>query len=193
MSSQANAEALARRSAPHTEASGESFRVRWDWHRREPADLREAVRLARRAYADEVPDKLHNGRNSGTPALAEDGSPRMTAKAEGYIFGPPGADDAARDPETGQRDLVGYHYTPFRATLERMEHGDEPSRKRAAIVTHVTMGSQGPMQAAIAEGVPSWCAKVVAEDALRSFLRSMTDLRLHLPPEGAIAEATAAA
>jgi hypothetical protein len=52
--------------------------------------------------------------------------------------------------------------------------------RRAAVVSHVSIGSQGPVEAAMAEGVPAWCAKVVAEDALRSFLRSMTDLRLHV-------------
>jgi hypothetical protein len=179
---QANAEALYRREHTWTEPSAESFRVQWDWHRREPENLREAVRMVRRAYADEVPTKLHDG-----DELADDGTPKMTAKAEGYIFGSETGDDAARDAETGQRDLVGYYHTPFRATLANMGRGDECSRKRAAVVSHVSIGSQGPVEAAMAEGVPAWCAKTVAEDALRSFLRSMTDLRLHVQAEANVA------
>lgn len=170
----ANAAALGRRESPYTAASEVSFRVQWDHHRREPEDLREAVRMCRQAYSDEVPDKTHSGAE-----LAEDGTPKMTAKAEGYIFGNAQADDAGRDAETGARDLLGYHFTPFRAALDWLAHGSESERKRAAIVSHVTIGSQGAQDAAIAEGVPSWCAKVVAEDALRGFLRSLSDIRIH--------------
>lgn len=174
---QANAEALARRERTYSAASEASFTVNWDWHRREPRDLREATRMVQRAYADEVPTKLHDH------DIGPDGTPRMAAKAEGYIFGNPSADDAGKDPETGQRDLMGYHYTPFRATLDRFEHGNETDKHIAAIVSHVTIGGQGPKQAAIAEGIPSWAAGFVVEPALRAFLRSMTDLRLHPPRE----------
>lgn len=175
--SQANAEALARRDHSWTDASDQSFRWQWDAHRRDPRDLHEAVDRVRRAYADEVPDKLHDGPD----AIGDDGTPRMSAKAVGYIFGDPQADDAGRDAETGQRDLSGWHFTPFRAELARLGGGSESERKRAAIVSHVTLGSMGPQRAAVAEGVPRWCAKDVAETALRSFLRSMTDLKLHPP------------
>jgi len=166
---QANAEALARRSAPYTAASDTSVRIAWDWRNRQPRDLREAVRMCRAAYADEVPTKLHE------TAIGEGGTPRMTARAEGYIFGSESSDDAPRNPESGERDPIGYYHTPFRATLAQM-----PDRHRAAIVSHVTIGSQGPQEAAIAEGVPAWCAKEVAENALRSFLHAMSDVRIHV-------------
>lgn len=130
--------------------------------------------MVRRAYADEVPGRLHEGPDS----IGQDGTPKMTAKAEGYIFGSSQGSDRT-DPD----QLVSHYHVPFRAMLDQMEHGDEGNRKRAAVVSHVAIGSQGPQEAAIAEGVPAWCAKVVAEDALRSFLRSMTDLKLHLPRE----------
>ena len=182
--SQANAEALARRGAPYTHASEQSFRIAWDWHRREPTDLREAVRMVRKAHADEVPTRLHEGYDS----IGPDGTPKMTTRAEGYIFGSERADDAGRDPETGQRDLVGYYRSPFRARLAEMTTGDTASQKRAAIVSHVTIGAMGPQDAAVLEGVPPWCAKVVAEDAIRAFLRSMSDIRVHRPiAEGATA------
>lgn len=162
---QANAEALARRETPYTAAFDMSVRVAWDWHRREPTDLREAVRMVRRAYSDEVPAKLHEG----SECIGPDGTPKMTTRAEGYIFGLPQASDKS-----------DFYRSPFRAMLDHMEHGDEANRKRAAIVAHVAIRGQGPQEAAIAEAVPTWCAKIVAEDALRSFLAHLTDLKLEI-------------
>ena len=170
--SQANAEALRWRDAPFTAASDVSFRVKWDYHRREPRDLREAVSMARRAYADEVPSELHE---KGEDGIGPDGTPKWTAKANGYIFG-----DTDGSDRKDASEMVSYYHAPFRAKLAEMEAGDEASRKRAAIVSHVTIGSQGPQEAAIKESVPSWCAKLVAEDALRAFLRGMTDMKLHV-------------
>lgn len=176
--SQANADALARRGSPYSAASDTSFKVNWDWHKREPSDLREAVRMVRKAYSDEVPDKLHDGPD----AIGDDGTPRMTARAVGYIFGDPQGDDAGRDPETGERDLAGWHYSPFRANLDVMSHGSETQRLYAAIVQSVTLGGQDPRDAALSAGVrPRAITKSVALMALRSFLRSMSDLRLHPP------------
>jgi hypothetical protein len=171
---QANAEALARRETPHLEASRASMSVAWDFRERQPRDLADAVRAVRRAYADEVPEKLHDGPH----AIGEGGTPRMSARAEGYLFGSPDASDGRRDPETGELELVSYFHAPFRAALAGMQRGGEATRKRAAIVSHVAIGQQGPAAAAIAEGVPAWCAKLVAEDALRAFLRQITDVRI---------------
>lgn len=199
---QANAEALARRGLPYSAASGVSFSVRWDWHKRDPLDLRDAVRMARRAYSDEVPDKLHDG----TLHLAPDGSPRMTANASRTIFGSgtetdtprpqchchvePDADghidhkeDCPKITEAEQRPFIEYYLAPFRATLAGMELGDEASRKRAAIVSAITIGGEGPQEAAIKAGVPRWCAKTVAEDAVRAFLRRLSDVKVNVRTE----------
>ena len=146
--------------------------------------------MVRRAYADEVPEDLHE---KGSDGIGDDGTPKWTARAAGYIFGNASADDAARDPASGRPDLVGYYFAPFRAQLDALSHGDEAARKRGAIVAHVTIGSQGPREAAIAEGVPAWCARVVAEDALRSFIRSLTDVRLHVGHHDPLQEASTAA
>ena len=168
--SQANAEALTRRSNPYTEASEASIRLHWSERTYDGYSLRDLVRAARAAYADEVPDKLHDS------ALADDGTPRMSSQAVGYIFGSAFSSDAKSD------EMVSYYHRPFRATLERLTRtgGPEGERRRAAIVAHITIGSQGPVEAAMQEDVPRWCAKLVAEDALRSFLRGMTDLKLHV-------------
>lgn len=173
--SQANAEALVRRSSPYTAASEASFRVAWDITKREPDSLREAVRLVRKAYADEVPEKLHDS------AIGDDGAPRMNARAVGYIFGSNTSDDAGRDPESGERDLVGYYYSPFRANLANMARGSETNKVYAAIVQTITIGGQGPREAALSAGVrPECLAKSVALMALRAFLRSMTDVAVHV-------------
>jgi hypothetical protein len=182
--SQSNADALVRRGSPYSAASDVSFRIRWDVNRREVDNLRDAVRAVRRAYADEVPTKLHDGPD----AIGDDGTPRMTARAVGYIFGDPEGDDAGRDPETGQRDLSGWHYSPFRANLAAMSRGSDTQRLYAAIVQAITIGGQDARQAALAAGVrPEAIAKGVALMALRSFLRSLSDLKLHLPREDAVA------
>lgn len=190
---QANAEALVRRSSPYTAASEASLRVAWDWRQRDPVDLREAVRMVRRAYADEVPEKLHDGPD----AIGEGGTPRFASRAEGYLFGDARASDAhigrciCADPKAEHDDdcprhplnqpLVSYYHTPFRATLDRFVGGGDKHRLYGRIVSAVTIGQQGPQDAAIAAGVrPSCVAKDVAEDAIRTFLRSLTDLKLHI-------------
>lgn len=164
---QANAEALANRGRTYADDNAASFRLSWDANRRPPRDLRHAVDLCRRAYRDEVPTKLHES------GLADDGTPRMTAKFEAYIFGSPTWTDAGK----GEQALVSFYLTPFRARLAEMEsHSAESTRKHAAIVSHVTIGGQTGESAAIAEGVPEWCSRLVAFTALSSFLRGLTDV-----------------
>jgi hypothetical protein len=192
---QANAEALARRSAQYAPEHAASVSVQWDYRHREPTDLRDAVRLVRKAYADEVPERLHEGPDS----IGEGGTPKMDARAMGYLFGNAQASDAPKarctcpwsDIEMGghhddcprnprNQEALSYYHAPFRATLSRMASSNsDAQRKRAAIVSHVTIGSQGPQEAAISEGVPEWCAKLVAMDALRSFLRILSDVKVH--------------
>lgn len=187
--SQANADALYRRDHTFTEPSADSFRVAWDWRKRQPKELREAVRMVRAAYSADVPTKLHDGPD----AIGVDGTPRMTARAEGYIFGSGEADDAPRDAETGQRDPIGYYRNPFRARLSAMERGSERERFQAHIVAHVAIGGMTPQEAAIAMGIPSCVARDVAEPALFFFLHSMSDLRVHLPQQEPLAESVTAA
>lgn len=182
---QANAEALARRAAPAALEHQESIRRSWDYRARQPRDLREAVRMVRRAYQDEIPEQLHDGPDS----IGEAGTPRFSAPAEGYLFGSPESSDARRDPVTKELEAVSWYRYPFQATLEHLgyaAHARHPKgyvcidaeHRRAAIVGHITIGQRGPKEAAIAEGVPSWIAGDVAELVLRAFLRSLSDLRL---------------
>lgn len=172
---QANAEALANRGRTYAAPNDRSVKVAWDFRKRQPRDLRDAEAMVRRLYEDEVPTRLHEH------AVGDDGTPRMAAKAEAYIFGGDSWTDAG---PTDEPPLVSYYRTPFRHNLSMLE-GRSP--ERAAIVRHTTIGGMTAKEAAIKEGVPGWCAAIVAEDVLRAFLRSMTDLKIHLPKEVAAA------
>jgi hypothetical protein len=171
---QANAEALARRETPHLEASKASIAVAWDFRERQPSNLREAVHFVRVAYADEVPAKLHDGPD----AIGEGGTPRMSARAEGYLFGRADASDGRRDPVTGELELVSFYHAPFRATLDRLSRGNATDRRIARIVAHITIGQRAPIDAATEEGAHRLDALLVAETALRAFLRQLTDVKI---------------
>ncbi len=166
--SEAQAEALARRDSSYSGASSVSFSVAWNFRNREPRDLREAVRMVRQAYSDEVPTRLHEGFDS----IGEGGTPKMDVRAEAYLFG---RDDAGHERPDPVAPALDYYRTPFRAALHLMG-----KTKRGYIVRHVALGSMGPQEAAIREGVPYEFAKLVAWDVLCGFLRSMSDVKVDL-------------
>jgi hypothetical protein len=175
--SQSNAEALARRGSPYTAAHETSVRLAWDYRRREPANLREAEHLVRKAYTDAVPMKMHEGPDS----IGDDGTPKMTARAVGYIFGSEESDDAPRDAETGQRDPVGYYHRPFDARLNQLECGSVLEQKCAAIVSRVAVKGMDARQAVAEEGIPEWWATQTAFHLLALFLRGMSDVKIRGP------------
>jgi hypothetical protein len=174
--SESQSEALYRRESPYTEASGVSFRVKWDWTKREPRNVNEAVRMVRQAYSDEVPGRLHEGPD----AIGEGGTPKMDVRAEAYIFGDDRAGHERPDPETGELPLVDFYRTPFRAALSAWQ-ANKPAH--AAVISAIALGGHGPMQATIDVGVPAPFAMVVADDTLRCFIRAMTDVKLRIPKE----------
>ena len=148
---QANAEALARRSATYADEHAASWQVRFDRPTHEPRSLRGYVNELRDAYEAECPTRLHRHDVDGG------GTPAFTAAFALWLWGSP----HAIDQETGA------YITPFRACLAGMQRSpDEASRKRSAIVGRTIIGGVSAVEAAIAEGVPDWCAKVVARDAL---------------------------
>jgi len=170
--SQANADALARRSATYADEHAKSWEVRFDRPSHEPRDLRELVRCLRRAYADEVPARMHTAQvdAGGTPAYA----PEFARYLYGSDFATDQHDEAATET----------YLTPFRRALASMDvAADEGTRRRAWIVGHVVLGDAGPAEAAMIEGVPEWCAKDVAEKALSVFWRRLSDVRLDLRRE----------
>jgi hypothetical protein len=161
------------RDAPFTIEFERSVAVAWNVREREPRDLRQAVRFVRAAWINETPIRLTEGFESVGP----DGNPRFHPEAERFIFGPP---DDLEDDEPGA--AIRYRLTPFRATLDTFENGDDKMRHQANLIRRVTAGEMLPGAAAIAEGVPAWAAKDVAEHALRAFLACMTDVVVREAP-----------
>lgn len=154
------------REHPYETAHRRSIGEQWDASKRIPRDLGAAVHQARVAWASEIPRAL----TEGPASVGDDGNPKFTVVATQFIFGSPNHVEATDDP------LLGFRTTPFRAALASFASGDEGMQKRGEIVRRITAGGQSAAQAAIAEGVPSWCAKIVAEDALRSVLGRVSDL-----------------
>ena len=155
---QANAEALCSRSTSYADEHAASWQVRFDRPTHEPKSLRGYVAALRDAYQAEVPSRIHRH------DVDDGGTPAFTAAFEQVLWGNP----FALDKESGS------YSTPFRACVVGMHRSaDDRSRKRAAIVARV-VGGASPVESAMAEGVPDWCATLVAEDALRVTWRRMT-------------------
>jgi hypothetical protein len=173
---QANAEALVRREAPASSEHQASVRRAWDHRARQPKDLQQAVFYARKAYQDEVPQQLHDGPDE----IGEGGVPRFSADAASYLFGDPTtASDARRDPVDKRLEAVSWFRHPFQATLSAMlSAGHPPTERLAKIVSHITIGQMGPVEAAVKEKAHPDDAQLVAETALRRFLADLSDLRL---------------
>lgn len=166
--SQAQLDALAARDAPYAAEHRASVAIAWG-PRQMPRNLREAVHYARRAWAAEIPDWM----SEGSDDIGPDGNPRMAPPAEAFVFG---SADQVEHVEKGDRPLIQYRITPFRATLRAFEVAkDEKLNRQAAIVRAVCRGER-PVAAAIAEGIPLWAAADIAELALRSLLEQTSDL-----------------
>jgi hypothetical protein len=166
--SQSNAEALARRNATYADEHAASWELRMDRPSREPKSLRGLVAEIRSAYADEMPTRIHVHDVDGG------GTPAYSPEFKRYLYG----SDFATDRETEGTET---YLTPFRAALAGMERAqDEGTRRRAAIVGHVTFAAMGPLEAAMIEGVPEWCARDVALRALGVFWRRLSDVRIDL-------------
>ena len=164
--SKQQAEALARRGTTYADEHARSWEVRFD-RRTEPGSLRELVIDLRRAYRDEVPARLHKHDVDGG------GTPAYSGEFAAYLYARPDAVD--REDDT--------YRTPFRRCLSAMLTSREAAtRQMAGIVAHVTVGGEAPedavaRQVGIAE---AWCARAVAERALRVFWRRCSDVRLDL-------------
>jgi hypothetical protein len=165
--SQANAEALARRSSTYADENARSWQFRFDRKANEPTSLGGYVKELRAAYADEMPERIHRHDVDGG------GTPALSAEMSALLYGSPFATDTD--------DFYRY---PFRACLQSMTRSDD-LHARARIAAHVAIGGLSAVEAAILEGVPHWCAKVVATDALRVTWRRMA--AAPLPPRTAAA------
>lgn len=164
--SESQARALYER--PYTEAHRNSYTLKMQ-RTDPPATLRDLVRDLRTAYADEVPSRIHSRDTDagGDPAW----SPEFTR----YLTG----SDFATD--TRDEGTTEVYLTPFRACISAMgRSSDEATRRRAAIVGHITFGNFGPVEAAMMEGAPEWDAKSCAQRSLELFWKRLSDVRLDL-------------
>ncbi len=116
--SEAQLDALAARSSPYRVEHERSRAMAWDASRRRPRDLRSVERYLREQYAAEVELEDHEQRQ-----LAEDGTPKMTARAVAYIFGDPQSTQA-HDPD----EALTFYQFPFQATLDQFARGDARQR-----------------------------------------------------------------
>lgn len=162
---QANAEALARRSATYADDNARSIELRWDRRRHRPRDLPSLVVRLRHAYADEVPSRIHVHQTDGG------GTPAWSPEFAAYLTASDGATD---------RDNV--YRTPFRSALGGMyRSADATNRLRARIVALVVLGGYGPAESALAAGVhPECIAREVAERALLTCWDRLSDTRYDL-------------
>lgn len=157
--SKANAEALARRTAPYADENARSKAQR-DYRVTPPAGLRALVADLRRAYRDEVPGTLHRHDVDGG------GTPAYSGEFAAYLYGSPWATD---------KDDDAYR-TPFRACLAGM-HRNNPGMAR--IVASITVGGEDPV-AAVGLDVDAWMSRAIAERALVVFWSRLTDVRRDL-------------
>lgn len=159
------------RSRTYADDHALSITVKFDRPSHEPRSLREYVRTLRKAYADEVPTRLHSHETD------EGGDPAWSPEFTRYLTGSDFTTDRA---DVGATEV---YVTPFRACMAAMTRSsDEATRRRAAIIRHSVMGDSGPVEAAMIEGVPEWCAKIVAREAHAVFWRRLSDVRLDLRP-----------
>lgn len=148
---QANAEALARRTSTYADQHAASWSVRFDRPTHEPTSLRGYVHELRDAYEAECPSRLHRHDVDGG------GTPAFTAAFEAWLWGSP----FSIDQESGA------YSSPFRACLAGMSRSaDTRTQHRARIAYRAVVGGISAIEAAVEEGVPAWCAGVVARDAL---------------------------
>jgi hypothetical protein len=150
---QANAEALARRSSTYADDHARSWTIVFSRH--EPPTLRDLVRELRRAYRMDMPERMHR------VAVDGGGTPSYTGEFAAHLYGSP----MALDP--GDQDHAVYR-TPLLAALHRC------TGTRGAIVRAVVITGDGPVDAALAQGIPADVAKLTSEAVLRWFWRGMS-------------------
>jgi hypothetical protein len=170
--SQANAEALARRSATYADENARSWQVQFDRPTHEPKSTSGYIHELRDAYEAECPTRLHRH------DVDAGGTPAFTAAFEAWLWGSP----FRIEPDTGT------YNTPLRACLAGMSRArDERTQSRARIAYAVIVGGQSPSEAGMREGVPAHWAEVVASDALRVTWRRLVRGPIPLPDRNAVA------
>lgn len=150
------------RPSPYAESNELTVEWRMDRRSREPRTLRQYVHELRKAYADEVPGRIHSRDTDAG------GAPEWTPAFTHYLDGKP----SATDPDET-------YLTPFRAALAYFEdHPDTAQRARGEVVRALVIAGH-----ATDEACRGWqpFERVIALHACRVFWRAMSDVRIVMP------------
>jgi len=143
------------------------------FQRRQPDTLRELVIVLRRAYADEVPSRLHKGYDN----VDGGGTPAFSGEFAAFLYGSPFAVDHH---DEGTTEV---YLSPMRAALVSMTRShEEATRQMGTIAAHVCIGGANPVDAAesVLGEVPQWALRASAHRALDIFWRRCSSVRLDL-------------
>ena len=191
---QANAEALARRSAPYGEANRRTIDAAFGGVAiRSRGSLRDLVRPLLHEYAAEVPGKTTDGPDQ----LDAGGAPRFSAEFAAWLEASPTATDPG-DPEfrtsPDTRDRIasgelapdaidGFYRWPIRAALYGMIHSVNPKISRLGRIVAAIIAGDDAMSAAVAQGAHPDDAEHTARRALVTFAQRKGAMKLRIPKQ----------
>lgn len=183
--SQANAEALARRSSTYADEHAASWEVRFGRPAHEMS-TKELVAKIMEQLAEEVPTKLHEGPDH----IDGGGTPAMTAAFMGYIDGGAIVNRSPRADSHGREFdpiIVGELRKPVQDALATMKRAKGKQAWWGIIAERVILYSEPPVVAAMAEGSHNYEAVRTANEALAELYRRITPDKMHLPRRDAAA------
>ncbi len=170
--SQANAEALDRRSRAYADEHAESWQVRFGPPVAELSTRALVARLLENLEA-ETPMKLHEGPDH----IDAGGVPAMTHAFEAHLDSRPNS--VMGKPEA-ESIMVGTYRRPMAAAVDSMLRSHGRQRWWGLIVKRVLYQSESPVQAAINEGSHPYEAARTANEALAEALRRWTPDKMNL-------------
>jgi hypothetical protein len=170
--SQANAEALARRTRTYADEHATSWQVRFGTPAHELSTRALLARLEENLAA-ETPVKLHEGPDH----IDEGGVPAMTNAFLSHLDSRPNSTVGKPDREA---IITGTYRRPMAAAVESMTRCQGKVAWWGRIVVRVLYQGEQPVQAAIAEGSHQYEAARTANEALAEALRRWTPDKMNL-------------
>lgn len=170
--SQANAEALARRTSTYADEHAASWQVRFSEPTHELSTKALLIRLMENLEA-ETPVKLHEGPDH----IDAGGVPAMTAAFLGHLDSRPNSTVGRPDREA---ILAGTYRRPMAAAIDSMLRCTGKVAWWGRIVERVLYAGEPPVVAAIAEGSHQYEAARTANEALAEALRRWTPDKMNL-------------
>lgn len=170
--SQANAEALARRTATYADEHAKSWSVRFDTPAHELSTKALVARINENLLA-ETPERLHEGPDH----IDAGGVPAMTGAFLAHISNSATSTLERPDPEA---IVVGTYRRPQAAAIASMLRANGKTAWWGRIVDRVIYRGESPAAAAIAEGSHPYEAQRTANEALSEAYRRWTPDKMHL-------------